>query len=62
MGLIRIGMGWSHSGVELYGYVCGVGRQGGYRLAGAHEGDVTLHVVLDLLLLAVHRLEDFVEL
>jgi hypothetical protein len=48
--------------VELYGYACGVGRQGGYRLAGAHEGDVTLHVVFDLLLLAVHRLEDFVEL
>ncbi len=33
-----------------------------HRLAGAHEGDVALHVVLDLLLLAIHRLDDVVEL
>ena len=32
------------------------------RLAVAHEGDVALHVVLDFLLLAVHRLEDVVKL
>jgi hypothetical protein len=31
-------------------------------LAVAHKGDISLHMMLDLLLFAVHRLEDVVEL
>ncbi len=37
-------------------------RTGESILAMAHEGDVPLHVMLNLLLFAVHRLEDVVEL